>query len=110
MALIRALSGNGGGSGGSFDYEIVSATIPAKSTSPVTVNLTKGKTPQAVFVCSATKFLSTIDSNGINDIDHLYDVGQSYAQSNLSVSSTQLTWSGYAYSSYAQQVYFYPVY
>ena len=107
MALIRANSGSSGGGGG-LDYEVIPTTIPSGGSS-ITVSLSKGKMPQAVFIDRGW-FYSTFDSSGNIDIEHIYYPTANYQRSNLSLSTTSLTWSGFDTSGAARNIKIYVIY
>ena len=102
--MLAMSSGGGGGT----DFEVCTTTIPSGG-STVTVALTKGKTPQAVFI-DRGHFYSTFDSSGNNDIDHIYFPEANYQRSNLTVSTTSLTWSSFDTSGTARVIKIYVIY
>lgn len=93
---------------GGTEFEVVSATIPA-SGSTVTIPLTKGKIPLFVFI-NRGWFYSNFDSLGEVDSEHIYYPAASFQRSNITLSKTQIVWSGFDTSSIANNITVYIVY
>lgn len=106
MALMKMPTYVGGGGG--TDYEVVDATIPASS-SNITIPLTKGKMPYLIFI-NRGWFYSNFDSSGNISDSHIYYPTGGYQQSNITLSTTQIVWSGFDTSSIASTLKVYVVY
>ena len=106
MAIIKVDYGT---IGGGTDFEVCTATIPA-SYSTITISLTKGKIPQAIFIERGGWFYSNFDSTGNIDSEHIYYPAASYQMSNITLSTSQIVWSNFDTSSITNSIKVYVVY